>query len=132
MSNDSTQDDGKKNLSLESLDKVVGGLGATPANVKKGVDADLLTGAKGYYDPAKGYIDPGKSSGIVAGDEKWVTPVGTAEMREAQYRNTIQTSLSQYLGGCNAADAGRSFDNFMKNGAGRSLTPAGWAIVYDV
>jgi len=132
MSNDGTQDDGKKNLSLESLDKVVGGASATPANVKKGVDADLLTGAKGYYDPAKGYIDPGKSSGIVAGDEKWVNPATTADMQAALYRNTIQNSLSQYLGGSNAADAGRSFDNFMKNGAGRNLTPAGWAIVYDV
>jgi hypothetical protein len=126
MSNDGTQNDGKKNLSLESLDQVVGGLGATPTTVKKGLDADLLTGAKGFIDIG------GKPSGIVAGDEKWVNPLTPADMIEARYRNTIEMSLSQYIGGSSAANVGLGFDNFMKNGAGKGLSPAGWAIVYDV
>ena len=46
MSNDGSQDQDKKPLSLDTLDKVVGGVSTAPSLTKnKTLDPDLLTGA---------------------------------------------------------------------------------------
>ena len=130
MSNDGTRDDGKKNLSLESLDQVVGGIGAVPTVGKKKTDADVLAEASASklgFAP-----DFGKpSSGIIAGDEKWLKPLDTAEIMQQQFRNNIEMGLLGSFMGKSAATAGAAFDDFLQTPKGKALTPAGWAVVYD-
>jgi hypothetical protein len=130
MSNDGTRDEGKKNLPLESLDKVVGGTGALlPIAKRPGADPDVLTGAfAGKLVPSD---LPKPSGGGFVMPEEVVKPFDDNYLRWRAERSRIEEPLEQALKGKNAAAVGDAFDSYLKGPKGKALTPADWAVVYD-